>query len=113
MQVVSKYEVECPSCGVKYPPGQKRCVHCGGRTAQSVVEMPDASPEFADAVGKVHREPEPMAMGDGREIVFMPRDAETADENASGGWLRRLGGLTWVVLFVLLTAIRMCSEGGQ
>ncbi len=111
MQVVSKYEVECPSCRVKYPPGQKKCVHCGGRTAQSIVEVPDAPPEFTEAVGReVRAEPEPLQLGDGREIVFLP-DGAGEEEEASGGWLKRLGGLVWLVLFVVLTAVRMCTEG--
>ena len=113
MRVESKYEVACHACGVTYPPGQKRCVHCGGKTAKSVVEMPDAPPEFTDAVGRVEREPEPHAMlaGDGEEFVFLPRDDSEEDApQTPGGVLRRLGGLVWIVLFVVLTAIRMCAE---
>lgn len=113
MRVVSKYEVSCPTCNVAYPPGQKRCVHCGGKTMQSVVEMPDAQSEFTDAVGRVELEPEPHAMsaGEGEEFVFLPRGA--SEEEAAeprGGILRRLGSLVWVALFIVLTAIRMCSE---
>lgn len=115
MRVVSKYEVACRACGVKYPPGQKRCVHCGGRTEKSIVEMPDAPPELMEAVG--HAEPEPQGplvfSGEGREMVFMPGEPDAELEEARGGWLRRLGGLVWIVLFVVFTAIRMCSEGGK
>ena len=112
MRVVSKYEVACPACEVSYPPGQKRCVHCGGRTTKSVVEMPDAPPEFTEAVGQAEREPGPLAV-EGREIIFLPSDTVEEEEEIRGSWLRRLGGLTWIILFVLLTAIRMCSENGE
>lgn len=112
MRVVSKYEVACPSCKVSYPPGQKRCVHCGGKTTKSFVEMPDETEQFADVVGHVEPEPAPMMAGEGHEMVFLPRDASgDGDADApSGGILRRLGGLVWIVLFVVLTAIRMCAE---
>ena len=114
MRFVSKYEVACPTCRVSYPPEQKRCVHCGGKTTKSIVEVPDAAPEFADAVG--HAEPEPAGPvglpGDAREIVFFPRDAaEEEEEDAPrGGVLRKLGGLVWIIMFVVLTAVRMCAE---
>ena len=56
MQVVSRYEVACPTCRVSYPPEQKRCVHCGGRTAPSVVDMPDAPREIHEGFGEVRSE---------------------------------------------------------
>jgi len=113
MRVISKFEVACPACRVSYPPGQKRCIHCGGKTEKSVVDVPDAPPEFTDAMGRAEREPEPPAMlaGDGHEFVFLPRDTSEEDaEETRGGILRRLGGLVWVALFVVLTVIRMCAE---
>ncbi len=116
MRVVSKYEAACPVCNVSYPVGQKRCVHCGGRVEKKYVDVADAPPAIADGIGHVEPEPEPaMAFGgEGREIVFLPREA-TADETEEmrGGWVRRLGGMVWIILFVILTAIRMCSEGNE
>lgn len=110
MRVVSKYEVMCPSCRVSYPPEQKRCIHCGGRTERSIVDIPDSSQEYAAAVGNVKYVPEPA--GGGREMVFRPRDAgaDEAESEPAGGMLRRLGGLVWILLFVILTVIRMCGE---
>ena len=29
---MAQYEVWCPACDVSFPPGTKRCLHCGGRT---------------------------------------------------------------------------------
>ncbi len=115
MRVASKYELCCPVCNVSYPLGQKRCVHCGGRTAKKYVEMPDARPEFTDGLGEIEPEPEPAVAfgGEGREMVFLPREANDEVDAPRGGWIRRLGGLTWIILFVVLTAVRMCSEGNE
>jgi hypothetical protein len=109
MRVVSKYEVACPSCRVSYPVGQKVCVHCGGRTGPSVVEMPDVPLEISSGVGTVTREPEPGPLAYGDEMVFAPAGRETDDEETPGGSvLRRLGGLTWLLIFVVVTVLRAC-----
>ena len=114
MRVVSKYEVACPSCRVSYPVGQKQCVHCGGRTAPSVVEMPDAPPEISESMGRVVREPEREVIrhGDRGEMVFVPAGGEVDDEEASGGSVvRRLGGLVWLLIFIIVTVMRACFGG--
>ncbi len=114
MRVASKYEVRCPACNVSYPVGQKRCVHCGGRTDKKYVDAPDAPPEFTQGLGDVEPEPPVTFGGEGRELVFLPQEAPDADaEEMRGGWIRRLGGLVWIILFVVLTAVRMCTEGRE
>ena len=35
---MAEYEVWCHTCNVTFPPGQKHCLHCGGRTR---VESPN------------------------------------------------------------------------
>ena len=111
MQVVSKYEIECSACDVKYPPGQKRCVHCGGRTAPSLVDMGEAPPALSEGVGQVVREPEPPQFGDGEEMIFMPAGTGSSEEDASrGGGFRKFGGLLWVAIFAVITLIRACFE---
>ena len=114
MQVVSRYEVACPSCRVSYPPGQKQCVHCGGRTAPSVVEMPDAPPEIHEGFGQVRsEEAEPIRLGNGEELVFVPAGEEAEEQGGRGSVLRRMGGLLWLAVFAIVTLIRACfGEGG-
>ena len=30
------YEVRCASCNVSFPPGTRRCIHCGGRIGRQL-----------------------------------------------------------------------------
>lgn len=111
MRVVSKYEVSCPSCRVSYPVGQKRCVHCGGPTAPSVVEVPDAPPQLHEGGRETRHQPEPDEPMEMREMVLMPAGAEDEEPSRGGSTLSRLGGLTWILIFVVVTIIRACFGG--
>jgi len=107
MRVVSQYEVSCPRCKVSYPVGQKRCVHCGGPMAPSIVDVPDAPPQLRDGAGA--RTPAPMQPGeDERETVFLPFGREEDEGPSGGSALSRLGGLVWIVIFVIITVMRAC-----
>jgi hypothetical protein len=109
MRVVSKYEVSCPSCKVSYPVGQKQCVHCGGRTAPSVVEVPDIPPQLHQGTRQIS--PEPELPADAREMVFMPTGSDEEELARGGSMLSRLGGLTWILIFAVVTIIRACFGG--
>ena len=111
MRVVSKYEVSCPSCRVSYPVDQKRCVHCGGHTVPSVVDVPDTPPQYQEGAGSIAREPEPSLPGDAREMVFMPAPSDEEELAPGGSILSRLGGLTWILIFAVVTIIRACFGG--
>lgn len=107
MRVVSQYEVSCPRCKVSYPVGQKRCVHCGGPTAPSIVDVPDAPPQLRQ--GSRSPASAPMQLGeDEREMIFMPAGRDEDDGPGGGSVLSRLGGLIWIVIFVVITVIRAC-----
>ena len=111
MRVVSKYEVMCRSCDVKYPIGQKRCVHCGARTEPSFIEVGDSPQSFTAEVS--HAEPEPESgdfrFGEGEEMIFMPAGTDSVDEEPPrGSMIRKLGGLMWLVIFVVITVIQRC-----
>jgi len=94
------YEWWCPRCRVTHPPGQKVCVHCGGRTQASR----DAASVFDPTT--VLRLP---GAGDG---AGQPASAEEADvPETRGARTARLGmTLVWVALAVLATVLRMCQE---
>ena len=44
----TQYEVRCLRCNVSFPPGTRRCLHCGGRTGRPppvTMDMPSPVPD--------------------------------------------------------------------
>lgn len=110
MQSASSYEVRCPHCQVSFPPDQKRCVHCGGRTGPSFREVADAPPDLRDADPSLSAsEAQAKASSEDREFVFEDEEVEAAGR-PRGGLLRMAGTLVWVVLAVGIGLIRSCAD---
>jgi hypothetical protein len=99
------HEAWCPRCRVSHPPGTKRCLHCGNGVlpVRPVEGMRSASTTFAP--------PGPIG------IPTAPGPAEAGGEEAAAPPQRmtslRLGlNAIWIALFVIVTAVRVCSERG-
>jgi hypothetical protein len=97
------YEVRCHSCNVSFPPGTKRCIHCGERIGRPRL-LPgrgDEMPEFAGG------DPFPEA----REAAA--REAEEAEVEPSGGRGLRVGfTLLWLFLALISALSRSCQGDG-
>ena len=118
MHTVSKYEVRCPRCDVSFPVDTRRCLHCGGATGPSVIELP----EFQHSVVE---EPEPSpsyapaAAVDERGYAASPFQPETqprfeAEEEEGSGRpsiLRSASTIIWIALAILFSVMRVCSDG--
>lgn len=93
----SQYEVYCNRCGVSFPIGTRRCIHCGGPTARQ-------------RQGGARPEPRLEFRDDG------PFGAEDELEIEEEGIARRRGvfspiALVWLALAVAMTVYRACTGG--
>jgi hypothetical protein len=100
------HEAWCPRCRVSHPPGTKRCLHCGNAV------LPVRPVE-----GMRSSTPTPMTPGPiyvPSSFPELPRDAGDADDatKPAMGKLRLGMNVLWVLLFVVVTAVRVCSERG-
>ena len=85
---MTAYEVRCYNCNVSFPPGTKRCMHCGGRTGQKPVPGPIPGME----------PPHPLELED------------MEDENPlRRGPARLLMGAVWVLLALVASLYRVCT----
>jgi len=110
MESVSRYESRCPSCNVTFPIETKVCIHCGGRTAPSMVHFPDPPPA-------------PSKGGDAARIAMEMRGRSEApvqghvlaedvdDEPVRVSPLRSLITIVWVALAIGVSLLRACGEG--
>ncbi len=114
MSVGDLYEVRCDNCTVSFPPGTKKCLHCGGRIgsrrrpappAPTMRAQTEAPPDFfAD------QRPLPHGMTD---FAQLGADSE-GDQEASGPrrFLRLGVNVLWIVGAILITVLQMCRGGG-
>jgi len=106
----TRFEVRCPSCNVSFPVGTRRCVHCGGRTGESlgarVSGLRSSQPELVE---EPPRSWSPIDY-DGGESPLDEVDEEAGDPR--GSILRRSFTLIWVVLLIGISVIRACMEDG-
>lgn len=102
---VYPYEAWCAPCQVSYPPGTKRCLHCGGGVMpmRPVESMRSAAPLSIRSAGDGPAPPDLVAdesAGEGAEASRAARPF-------------RIGLTTiWIVLAVLGAILRTCAERG-
>lgn len=108
------YEVWCHSCNVTFPPGAKRCLHCGARTrpeqprpsmrlgAQPQAELLAAIPlSYGNEAGTVTATPGLPVRGGGVE----------PDREPTRRSLLRAGmTVMWMILLAAGYAWRACSQ---
>lgn len=126
-------EVRCARCDVSFPVETKTCIHCGGPTSPADAPTPlvtsteagDVEPgavvierrEYADdydLARDAERARGPFGLGDfGAEAEAYEQDAErdAPPPSALRAIMGSLGGLVWIVLFVLFSLARSCGEG--
>ena len=80
------YEVRCHTCDVSFPPGEKVCLHCGGRLGGGSLLR-----------GRIGTHP-PIEL-DESELEELPRR----------GLLRTGLGSVWIVLALTATCYRVCT----
>jgi hypothetical protein len=89
------YEVRCDHCDVSFPPGTKRCIHCGERIGR---------PRLLPGAG------ESMPSFEGGEPFPEAHDADEAEGQSSGRFLRIGFTLVWLLLAFASAAVRACQE---
>jgi hypothetical protein len=107
MKSISQYEVHCPRCKVTFAPETKKCLHCGGRTGPSIVQLPDHQPAFGEP------DHARFEMAEFAEEAESPFVSEPEIEEGGGRFsslLRSAGTLVWVVMAIAFAAIRTCSD---
>lgn len=103
----SPYEVRCYACNVSFPPGTRRCIHCGAKTG-----APPLIPDSADLETIGAELPSGILANEG---VGRSRDGAMADgetEAAPRTPLRLVLGAIWVLLAMMIPLFRACSGGG-
>jgi hypothetical protein len=86
------YEVRCESCESSFAPGTRNCVHCGRRIGGGL--MAALTQGRADAEGLETAPPDPF--GEEEEVQGPSRGK----------------GMIWMVLLAMIaSALRFCSEG--
>lgn len=104
----SPYEVRCPRCDVSFPIETRRCIHCGGPTAESAATAdPGAFPGPLEAShgGAPTASPESVARGGELETP------EDGPPSIVANLLRSFGSLFWIIALVAFSMLRNCSEG--
>ena len=103
---VYPHEAWCPRCSVSHPPGTKRCLHCGGAVLP-MRPIEGGGRTFATSVPS--------------SIEFPPMPEPVPDEGPPARGAPpprtvsplRLGmNVLWVLLFLAVTIVRVCSERG-
>lgn len=109
----SKYEVRCQPCDVTFPAGQKRCIHCGGKTSPSAAGALDAALAVPlEEVAAGSESLEVSSLGDGG--MFPPAleaQEEPAEARGRFGFLRGGLSLIWILLAVVFSLMRACGGG--
>ena len=105
-QSLSVYEVRCHSCDVSYPPGTKKCVHCGGRTGESRRRL---VPSFQPEPGSLDFDGVPVA-DLGRLGLHLDDAREEVEEEAPTSSLpRMITGIAWILLVAVVSLYRACT----
>ncbi len=108
MEQVSQYEVRCARCNVSFPPETRVCMHCGGRTGPSIVEVPDQQPAFGEGGGSgISLRP---AGGDAGNPFVSELEVDDDNPRLASSLMRSAGTLIWVALAILFTLMRACGE---
>ncbi len=107
METVSPYEVTCHKCDVTFPVGTKVCMHCGGPTSTSRLQVLNRPPRGGDlAVPATERE---WVTDEALPVeVFEGADEAPAKRSSK---LRSLVTLVWILLAVGFSLARACNEG--
>ncbi|HPG25434.1 MAG: hypothetical protein H6748_20805 [Spirochaetaceae bacterium] len=113
------FEVRCPSCRVTFPVETKRCVHCGGPTTRPVPIGAEESLRVAPIeIESDIRLRKGSSLGKSlSQTIHGPgpneRELEVEDAPPSfvRGLLNSLGGMIWVIAFVVFTIVRQCNGG--
>ena len=96
------HEAWCNRCHVSHPPGTRRCLHCGG----AVLPVRPIEGMRSSAAARVPVElPAPLDLSRGE-------DADDGPERPPVGKLRLGMNAVWILLFIVVTAVRVCSERG-
>lgn len=116
MSVSDLYEVRCNPCEVSFPPGTKRCLHCGGRIGGRLRQAPPApvmrSQNEPPSDFLAHQADSPP---EGRRIDLSELAADSEDEAQSSSPRRaiRLGvNVLWILGALVITLAQMCRGGG-
>jgi hypothetical protein len=95
---MSPFEVRCYACDVSFPPGTKRCVHCGGPTG------PPRDPAEAGTLSWTPGPP-PQALEPGAEDEEVVAPAQRMPV--------RIMTVVWLALAIAASLWRVCAEGGH
>lgn len=111
MSVGSAYEIRCGNCQVSFPPGTKKCIHCGGRLGGRTASRPPTPPptwraQQGESFFPTALEGDPAAFEE-----FRPEAAEEPDASTPRRAIRVGVNLLWIVGAVLLTVLQMCRGG--
>jgi hypothetical protein len=107
METASRYEVICPHCNVTYPIDTKVCMHCGGRTSPSHLQVPNRPPRGGDrAEPSIDREWE---TGEPLPLEVFEEAGEAPPQRSTK--MRSLITLAWILLAVGFSIMRACNEG--
>ncbi|MDP6980497.1 MAG: hypothetical protein QF570_18170 [Myxococcota bacterium] len=109
-----EYEVRCHACDVSFPVGTKRCMYCGDRLGQRPLFAPPIHAEPFEDFGPLGdfaphpevRESEPQTRTSPQP--FGEPDDEEA-EPTRGTFVRLLGSLSWVLVFLAITIYQACT----
>ncbi len=109
-----EYEVRCHACDVSFPVDTKRCMYCGNRLGQRPFFAPPPHAEpFEDFAPLGDLSPAEDTRGNEPQTLVRPfGEAEAEDEEAEptgGTFVRLLGSLSWVLLFLAITIYRACT----
>lgn len=107
---MSVYEIWCPSCDVSFPPGTKRCIHCGGRTVKDR-PMKAGAPRFTmdgdRALAMPHAAEDPLIhLGPG-ELA----EGVEEEEAPRRGFLRAGMSVVWMLLLAAGYIWQNCAGG--
>lgn len=110
---MSQYEVWCHACNVTFPPGAKRCLHCGARTRP---DPPPAARRRAESAGgplaglplSYSYENGPVMVAS--EVPVAGATTEPDEEPARRSILRAGMTILWMILLAAGYAWRACSQ---
>ena len=99
------YEVRCYQCDTSFPVGTKSCLHCGDRLGVPFMMF---RPPAGDTLADDGQPGEFFEMG---SAPVRPIDLAEEEEIKPRGSsiFRAFGNLSWIVLFVAITAYRQCA----
>ena len=116
MAVGDLYEVRCYQCEVSFPPGTKKCLHCGGRIANRRRQVPPAPVMRTQGEQPIEFFPDLAHSPSADKRFGVPElDEHGEDEPAQSTPRRaiRLGvNVLWIFGALMITLAQMCRGGG-